>query len=118
MFDLLCKRISEQQEKADLTVRAVGSQLIDICKDLGTEACEIVLQDLEKPEMSITECEKKIKEFADELHKQFKGPSVCVTGIDAENIIKKFYGIDGIANSQSIEKINTNGDFLNLEDFL
>lgn len=118
MFELLRNRISEQQEKADLTVRAVGSQLLDICKDLGTEACEIVLKDLSKPEMSITECEKQIKAYADELHKQFKGPSVCVTGIDAENIIKKFYGIDGISNSQSIEKISTTGDFLNLEDFL
>ncbi len=117
MFDLVCKRITEQQENASLAVRALGSQLKDILRKLGPEACDIVLKDLDKPEMSLSECEKEIHAYADELHKKYKGASVCVTGDEAERIIKEFYGIDAL-NSQAVEKINTSGGFLDLADFL
>jgi hypothetical protein len=67
----------------------VGEQLKDICRQEPASA-ELIAQDLETPAMSLTEAEKKIKAFADG-HKT--GSFACVTPIEAENILREFYGL-------------------------
>lgn len=88
-------KIEEQQKKyaAVSAVYAVGEQLKEICERYSG-AAELVLHDLDNEEMSIAKCEAKIKEYADALHKENKGTSVCVPYKKAEEIICKFYGIN------------------------
>ena len=69
-------------------------------------AAEIVGQDLKVKEMSIVECEKKIKAYADK-HK--KNNFACVTPQQAEKIICEFYGIN---QPKSTEKIVSIADLL------
>lgn len=67
----------------------VAEQLIDICRR-EPESAELIAQDLESPEMGIVQAEKKIKAFADQ---QRVGNSSGVTGPEAEDILRKFYGL-------------------------
>ncbi len=118
MYNLLCEKISSQQGEKGTAVYMVGQQLKDICRNAGNEVYEIVLKDLDLKEMSLAECEKQIKAHADKIHKEKKGNCVCVSPAEAEDIIKKFYGIDGMLNSQTVEKVDTSNGFVNLADFL
>lgn len=109
MFEKLCEKVSEQQKgKGKTPVFYVGEQIKDIC-ERDSKACEIVLQDLEKENMSISECEKKIHEYANKN-------GGCTPPQEADRIIREFYGI---SNSQTIgnmaEKPN---DFVDLSDFI
>lgn len=67
----------------------VGEQLKDICRHEPLCA-ELIAQDLENPEMFITEAEKQIKKFADK-HKT--GNFGCVTPAEADRILREFYGL-------------------------
>lgn len=67
----------------------VGEQLKDICRREPRSA-ELIAQDLENASMSITEAEKKIKACADS-HKT--GNFSCVTPVEAEQILREFYGL-------------------------
>ena len=118
MFDLLCKKISSQQGEENTPVYMVGEQLKDICRAGGSEMCEVVLKDLELPEMSLAKCEAQIHAEADKIHKKNGGSCACVSPKIAEDVIKKFYGIDAMADSQTPEKMEPSGGFLNLEDFI
>ncbi len=81
------------QQQCEVKVRSaqwmVGEQLKDICRR-EPQSAELVAQDLENPAMSITEAEKRIKAFADE-HKT--GNFSCVTPLEAERILREFYGL-------------------------
>lgn len=96
----LIEKIEEQQRKYDknTAVYAVGEQLKGICEKYAG-AAELVLCDLQKPEMSIEACEKKIKEYADELHRTNKSNAICINTDAAEDIICRFYGIDKEASA-------------------
>lgn len=118
MFNLLCEKISSQAGKENTAVYMVGEQLKDICRAGGKEVCEIVLKDLELPEMSLAKCEEQIHAEADKLHKKQGGNCACVSPKVAEGIIKKFYGIDAYTDSQTLNKVEQSGGFLNLEDFI
>ena len=83
------EKISAQQGAERTAVWMAGEQLKDIIRN-DARAQEIVSQDLDVPEMSIAECEKKIKAYADS-HKT--GNFACVTPVEAEYIIRRFYGI-------------------------
>ena len=88
----------------------VAEQLKDICRR-EPESAELIAQDLENPEMGIVQAEKKIKAFADG-HKA--GGFSCVTPLEAEEILREFYGL-GTASASA------GGDApkgLNLADFL
>lgn len=76
-------------------VNQCGRQLIEILKELPERASEVVLADLRGKGMKLTDCEKKIKEWADS-HK--KGNAVCVPPHEADRIIREFYGITQIKN--------------------
>ena len=82
------EKISEQQKGLENSPAFfVGEQLKGICST-SEEIAEIVLTDLENPDMSIVKAEKQIKKYADENRKG--ASSFCVTPDIAEKIIKKF----------------------------
>lgn len=83
------EKIESQQGKVQDAVWMVGEQLKDICRS-DPHCAEIVMQDLENPDMSLTKCEKKIKAYADK-HKA--GNFSCVIPTVADKIIRDFYGL-------------------------
>ena len=94
VFRMLNKAIAAiEQQQAAVKPRSpqwmVGEQLKDICRR-EPKSAELIAQDLAVKEMSITEAEKKIKAFADK-HKT--GNFACVTPIEAEKILREFYGL-------------------------
>ncbi len=109
------EKIAAQQGKERTAVWMVGEQLKDIIRhDLRLQ--ELVSQDLDNTGMSLAECEKKIKAFADK-HKT--GNFACVTPAEAEDIIREFYGLGPSGGAVSaVPKPQTSGKLLNLEDFL
>lgn len=104
------EKITAQQPKERTPVWMVGEQLKDI---LRTEPhlAELVAQDLDVKEMSLVECEKKIKAFADQRR---NGNSSCVTLPEAERIIRKFYGLPAAGEAAPAPVKN---NVLRLEDF-
>lgn len=113
MIDEVIKQIEEQQAgKEDTPSYFVGEQLKDIIRN-NPQAAEIVGQDLKVKEMSIVECEKKIKKYADE-HR--KNNFACVTPQQAEKIICEFYGINQPKSTEqpqpTTEKIVSIADLL------
>lgn len=87
-------KLREQQSKAKEHSPAwgVAEQLIDICS-AEPAAAEILLLDLDNPDMDISHAEKKIHDLADEYHKKFRGSCVCVTLKEAEGVLREFYGL-------------------------
>lgn len=69
----------------------VAEQLMDICR-AEPESAALLAQDLDVPEMSIVEAEKKIKAFADG-HRT--GNFACVTPAESDRILREFYGLPG-----------------------
>ena len=106
MLNIALEKISAQQPKERTAVWMVGEQLKDMLRS-EPHLAEIVCQDLDVKEMSLAECEKKIKAFADK-HKT--GGFACVIPAEAERIIREFYGLTGPADKRL-------GVLLNLEDF-
>lgn len=102
------EKIRAQQPKERTPVWMVGEQLADIIRhDLAAQ--EIVSRDLDAKGMSLADCEKKIKAYADK-HKT--GNFACVIPSEAERIIREFYGI-----TETASKPEASGVVLNLEDY-
>lgn len=80
---------SQQKGNENRPVWFVGEQLKDICR-ADPHAAEILERDLELPEMSIAEAEKKIAAFANGNRKA--GVGFC-SGADADRILREFYGL-------------------------
>ena len=94
------KVIEKQQKEVKERSAAwmVGEQLKDIClREPGS--AELVLQDLQVKEMHIREAEKQIKKFADANK---TGNFACVTPVEAERILREFYGL-GTAENREVE---------------
>lgn len=91
MSDRAIQMLLEQQSKVKERSAQwmVAEQLMDICRREPAGA-ELIAQDLENESMSIVEAEKKIKAFADK-HKT--GSFACVTPMEAEDILREFYGL-------------------------
>ena len=75
----------------------VAEQLMDICRR-EPESAALIAQDLDNPEMGIVQAERKIKAYADQ-HRV--GNSSGVTGAEAEDILRKFYGLPKPGAEQS-----------------
>lgn len=92
----------------------VGEQLKDICR-LEPRSAELIAQDLQVKEMGIADAEKKIKAFAD-AHKT--GSFSCVTPVDADRILREFYGLPvaGEKDQTSVSE-QSKDNVLRLEDF-
>lgn len=101
--------ISAQQGKDRTPVWMVGEQLKDMLRD-EPHLAEIVGQDLVLPEMAVSKCEAKIKEYADK-HKT--GSFSCVVPSEAERIIREFYGLP----PRGAQPQPAGEDALRLEDF-
>lgn len=118
-FIKLCEKISSEQEGKEFSdVFMVGEQIKDICQN-NAEATELVLADLDVPEMSIERCAAEIKKEADRLHKEKNGNCICIPPDMAEGIIRKFYGIpedSAECRTQSSEQASDN--IIRLEDFI
>ena len=88
------KIAAQQKGKEGTAPWMVGEQLKEICsREPG--AAELVEKDLDVKEMSLAECEKRIKDWADK-HK--KGMCAVVPPNVAEGIIRKFYGLPEAGN--------------------
>lgn len=93
MIEKTIEKICEQQNGIEDTAAFyVGEQLKDIVRNTPG-AAELVLKDLDIAEMSIKECEKKIKAAADEWHKKHGGSVAVVPPCEADGIIRRFYGL-------------------------
>ena len=86
------EKIERQQakEKGRTAAWMVGEQLKDMARR-EPESAELLDKDLDIPEMSIQQAEKKIKAYAD-AHRT--GSFACVTPAEAERILRKFYGLN------------------------
>lgn len=104
-------KITAQQPEERTPVWMVGEQLKDMLR-AEPNLAEIVAQDLEVKEMSLAECEKKIKTFAD-AHKT--GQFSCVIPSEAERIIREFYGLPAHGGAPGSEPVVDN--LIRLEDF-
>lgn len=102
------EKIAAKQGQENTPVWMVGEQLKDMIRDCpGWQ--ELVDQDLDNESMSLAECEKKIKDYAD---KHRKGNFACVVPSVAEKIIREFYGLTDEARGA-----RPSGNIINLEDF-
>ena len=117
MLNKVIEKISEQQKGfKNAPAFYVGEHLKDILKRCSEACCEIVLQDLDVKEMSISHCEKKIKEYADK-HK--KGNVAFVPPNIAEDIICKFYGIEvGSSEQATVQPAKEADSYIDLSDFI
>lgn len=116
MIDTVIRQIEEQQAgKEDTPPYFVGEQLKDIIRN-NPQAAEIVGQDLRLKEMSIVECEKKIKKYADEHRKK---NFAFVSPQQAEKIICEFYGINQLKPTEQQSKPQpTNEKIVSMADLL
>ena len=105
------EKITAQQGKPGSAVWTVGEQLKEICSD--AKCAELVCQDLDNPEMSIAQCEKKIKAYAD---KHRTGNFAFVSPQIADGIISDFYGLP----SADVDKrcSESNAELIDLESFM
>lgn len=118
IFIKLYKKIDEKVKGFEIGSHEwmIGEQIKDIC-ERSDAAAEIVLQDLDVPEMSVVKCLKKFDELADKKRKESNKRRICITPYEAEEIICKFYGIsEAIAEAE--EKPIKDDNVINLEDFL
>lgn len=109
-LEIALEKIAAQQPKERTPVWMVGEQLKDMLR-AEPHLAELVAQDLDVKEMSLSECEKKIKAFAD-THKT--GNFACVIPSEAERIIREFYGLP-TAGEAVPEPVRDN--LIRLEDF-
>ena len=111
------KEIIEKQRKGteDSPVWMVGEQLLDIA-EREPSSIDILKRDLEIPEMSIVEAEKKIKEWADK-HK--KGSCCCVSPKVAEGILREFYGLASTTEERAAASAPAapQNEFIDLDNF-
>lgn len=108
-------KLRQQQDKCPdgSPARFVAAQLVDICRNEPASA-EILLPDLDNPDMDVIHAERQIKALADEKHKASHSSCVCVTPDEAETALRKFYGLPA-AHAAPVEPSD---DFINLLDFL
>ncbi len=102
------EKIEKQQakEKGRTAAWMVGEQLKDIARR-EPESAELLDKDLDIPEMSIQQAEKKIKAYAD-AHKT--GSFACVTPAEAERILREFYALAARTEQSPAPTGSTEGD--------
>ena len=98
-----CIRHQLQGHEGD-TVEMVGEQLLDMARG-DDNAASILLNDMGVKDMTIEKAEKKIRAYADELHKKNKSNCVGVSPKKAEEILRKFYGLPA-AGEEKAEEID------------
>lgn len=91
LFESVSAKISSQQSGLDEydPVYQVGEQLKEIACESESNA-ELVLKDLDNPEMSIESAEKLIEKFASNHRNGKKG---CTPPSAADKILRELYGL-------------------------
>lgn len=107
------RKIEAQQGQERTPAWMVGEQLKDMLRN-EPHLAELVGQDLDKKDMGLEKCEKKIKAYADK-HKS-KG-FACVIPAEAERIIREFYGLPERGAGAACST-KGRGQLLDLADFL
>ena len=93
IYDDLCAEIKAQtKDHAGDTVEMVGEQLLDMARG-DDNAASILLNDMGVKDLTIEKAEKKIRAYADELHKKNKSNCSGVSPKKAEEILRQFYGL-------------------------
>jgi len=115
MVDQAIALLEQQQSgvKARSPQWMVAEQLKDLCRR-EPQSAELIAQDLENPAMSIVEAEKRLKVFADK-HKT--GNFSCVTPLEAERILREFYGLPDPAEGPEAAQF-AGAQAIDLADFL
>lgn len=113
---LLAKIEARQKGKEGMPEFGIGEQLKDIARAEPASA-ELIDQDLDKDEMSLEAVAEEFKNYADELHKEKKGSCICITPQEAEDLIRKFYGLPERKATPAPEEKQPAG-LLDLESFL
>ena len=127
-FQKAClEKLKEQTKNKSGTVNMVGRQIWDLVRT-HPDFAEIICTDLDNPNMTVSMCEGRIHAAADERHKTEKGSCAAISPAEAENIIRKFYGLPEIPGQDPFEETDpqsspdpaaASGDnIINLEDFL
>ena len=113
MVNEVIKKIEEQQKKLKPGEIAfyVGEQLKDICRTVPEQA-ELILHDLDNPDMSIVKAEEKIAKYASE-HRQ--GKTGCCPPQEADRILRDFYGL--APASVSSDPAEEKSEIIDLADF-
>ena len=109
---------AQQKGKEGTIVFEVGEQLKDICR-ADPHCAEIVLEDLENPDMSIEKAERTIEACARKQKRVNNG--VGVSGAAADKILREFYGLPPASEPAQEAKQNPDpeeNDFLDLDSFL
>ena len=116
MLNEIVKKITQQQTKLDASSPAfvVGEQIKEMCEKQPSIR-ELILQDLDIPEMSIQKVAEKLKEYADKNRKGAK--QFCITPLVAEKIIRDFYGLPEREEQVSLSEPKPDTAHINLEDF-
>lgn len=111
-------QINAQQEglPPESPVYAVGEQLKEIAR-ASEKACELLYRDLDRSGMGIANAEKKLKAYADALHAENNGSSVCIPPNIAERILREFYGIPADISDGQKEQKATAPDLIDLSTF-
>ncbi len=119
MNDIQAKAVemieAQQKKVPEWSARwMVGEQLKDICRHEPRSA-ELIVQDLQVKEMGIVEAEKKIKALADSRK---KGNSSCVAPMEADRILREFYGLPAAGEPVPAPAAERpGGKLVRLEDF-
>ena len=110
------EKIRAQQARLEEGTPAwvAGEQLAEICA--AEPECErLVDVDLDNAGMSLAECEKKIKAWADG-HK--KGNFSFISPMKAEEIIREFYGLPARKQAAPAGQTKKAGKEISLLDFM
>ena len=114
------EKITAQQKGREGTPAwMVGEQLKDMCRD--DARCEALLdKDLDVKDMSLEKAAAKIKAFAD---KNKTGNFACVTPVQADGILREFYGLPGREETRAAEGVGPyrgkqERKIVRLEDFI
>lgn len=99
-----CIRHQLQGHDGD-TVEMVGEQLLDMARG-DDNIASILLNDMGVKDLTIEKAEKKIRDYADEIHKKKKGNCVGVSPKKAEEILRQFYGLPDAAEAAAPAEID------------
>ena len=106
--------IEAQQPKERGPVWMVGEQLKDMLHDEPALA-DLLVRDLSGGGMTLADAEKKV---AEQARKNKVGDCGCVTPAEAEDILRKFYGLPPRGQATEQTKKAAKGVMIDLADFL
>ena len=56
--------------------------------------------------------------YAEEIYRKSRGSSVCITPVESENVIRKFYGLPDPGERKPEPEVTLASDIVKLEDLV